>query len=58
VEKYFKTNMLTPYGIIIDALMVIDAKGLPCDLTNYFNEYGQLETKNETEKKYLNLNID
>ncbi len=50
-EKYFKTNMLTPFGIVIDALMVIDAKGNPCVLTEYFNEAGQLETKNDSEKK-------
>lgn len=50
-EKYFKTNLLTPFGIVIDALMVINENGIPCLINDYFNEEGQLETKNEKEKK-------
>lgn len=51
IDKYFKTNMLTPFGIYIDALMVIDEKGIICPLANYFNENSQLDTKNGKEKK-------
>lgn len=51
IDKYFKKNMLTPFGIVIDALIVINAEGVPCDLENYLNESGQLETQNENEKK-------
>ena len=43
--------MLTPFGIYIDALMVIDEKGIICPLANYFNENSQLDTKNGKEKK-------
>lgn len=50
-EDYFKTNMLTPFGIVIDALMVIDKNGNPCKIADYFNEMGQLETKDRSEKK-------
>ena len=50
-EKYFKTNMLTPFGIVVDALMVIDENGSPCKIADYFNEQGQLETKHQNEKK-------
>ena len=51
VDKYFKTSLLTPFGIYIDALLVIDEKGVVCPLADYFNENSQLETKNANEKK-------
>jgi len=50
-EQYFKTNLLTPFGIVIDALMVIDKNGKPCKIEKYFNKFGQLEVKDQTEKK-------
>lgn len=50
-EKYFKLNMLTPFGIMVDALMVIDNKSIPIPLDECLNENGQLETKNETDLK-------
>lgn len=50
-EKYFKSNMLTPYGIVIDALMIINENGVPCQLQDYLNKSGQLEMKNEKERK-------
>jgi len=43
--------MLTPFGIVVDALMVIDENGSPCKIADYFNEQGQLETKHQNEKK-------
>ena len=52
-EKYFKLNMLTPFGIMVDALMVIDNKSIPIPLDECLNENGQLETKNETDLKYF-----
>lgn len=51
IDKYFKTNLLTPFGIYIDALMVVDDKGIVCPFGNYFNENSQLETKSDKEKK-------
>lgn len=43
--------MLTPFGIVIDALMVIDKNGKPCEMKDYFNELDQLEIKDPSEKK-------
>jgi hypothetical protein len=52
IEKYFKANLLTPFGIHVDALMVIDGKGNICLLNEYLDENSQLETKKPEEKKY------
>ena len=35
IEKYFKANLLTPFGIHVDALMVVDGKGNVCLLNEY-----------------------
>lgn len=52
IEKYFKANLLTPFGIHVDALMVVDGKGNVCLLNEYLDENSQLETKKPEEKKY------
>jgi len=51
IDKYFKTSLLTPFGIYIDALLVIDEKGIIFPVADYFNENSQLQTKNPKEKK-------
>ncbi len=51
VEKYSKLNQLTPFGIMVDALMVTDLDGIPCPIASFFDANGQLETS-EREIKY------
>lgn len=43
--------MLTPFGIMVDALMVVDNEGTPIPLEECLNENGQLETQNESDSK-------
>ena len=51
-DTYFKSNLLTPFGIYLDAVMVVDENRNPCQLNEYYNENSELETKNEKELKY------
>ncbi len=46
-EKYAKLNLLTPFGIVIDALMIIDKNGVPCQLAKYM---GPDANQNESEE--------
>lgn len=46
LDTYIKLNLLTPFGILIDALMVTDKHGIPQRLESYFKN-GELETKDD-----------
>lgn len=50
IDKYIKLNLLTPYGILIDAILIIDKNGVPLPLENYFSE-NQIKETNEGEIK-------
>lgn len=50
IDKYIKLNLLTPYGILIDALLVIDTNGIPLPMEKYFSE-NQMKETNEEELK-------
>jgi hypothetical protein len=41
---------MTPFGIIIEALMVTDANGNPSQLSKYFTDNGSLETSDKENK--------
>ena len=44
-------NVVTPYGMQIDAIMVINKQGMPVSITQFINEQGHIETTDE-EIKY------
>ncbi|RNA37044.1 TBRG4 isoform X1 [Brachionus plicatilis] len=55
IDKYYKLNMLTPFGIFIDALMVVDKNGVPCQLENFLKENLSLETSDDEFKVAFKL---
>ncbi|CAF0749806.1 unnamed protein product [Brachionus calyciflorus] len=55
VDKYFKLNLLTPFGINVDALMVVDKNGIPCQLAKFMNENLELDTSENEYKIAIKL---
>lgn len=51
IDKYFKVNMLTSYGILIDALMISDKNGMPKLLADHFDENMKMKL-NEKENDF------
>ena len=47
IDKYIKLNLLTPFGILIDALLIVDKDGKPLPLENYFSNNQIKETNND-----------
>ena len=46
INKYVKLNLLTSFGILIDAFMIIDKSGIPQPLEKYL-EKGSFSEDNE-----------
>ena len=38
IEKYAKINLVTPFGVLIDAFMIVDKAGSPCILANHTSD--------------------
>lgn len=51
LDKYFKLNMLTSFGIVIDALMISDKNGMPKPLADHFDENMKMKL-NESENEF------
>ena len=47
--------MLTPYGIFIDALLIVDKNGVPLPLDNFFSENQIKETADDELKYFFKL---
>lgn len=47
VDKYFKLNLLTSYGILIDAMMVCDKSGNPQLISEKFDKDMKLKIKDD-----------
>ena len=43
-DKFMRFKVITPYGMMIDSLMIIDAKGSPLPIADFMNEEGQIVT--------------
>ena len=51
IDKYIKLSLLTPFGILIDALIIMDKNGIPQPMEKYFNG-NQIENTDNNEIKY------
>jgi hypothetical protein len=50
IDKYIKLNLLTPYGILIDALLIVDKNGIPLPMEKFYSENQIKETDDEAFK--------